>query len=83
MSKIDTKLVAEALANVEEQIEMLPDPDGLSASTLRIVVDAIGGVIKRDHPRFNTGTFQVESLPIQTERLRRAITETLAKEGRA
>ena len=77
--KIDSALVAAALADVERIQEDLPglDPSGIGASTLRLVVDAIGGRIKQEHPRFHTGEFQIASLPSSSERQRQAIVAKL------
>lgn len=71
--KVSTDLIARTLAEVEAQNEMIGDPAGIGASTIRIVVDMLGGAIKAEHPRFNTGAFQIAALPLQSERQKQII----------
>lgn len=77
--KVDTKIVAEGVATVERMIEDLPDPNGIGASTLRIVVGEIAGVIKRDHPRFDVEQFAAECTPISKERQRLTIASAMGE----
>jgi len=79
MSRKDYRAIAAALAEVESIIETTGDAEGHSASTLRLVVDAVGGALKRDNARFDYERFQAAALPIQTERKVRIIRETLAR----
>lgn len=73
--QIDSSLVAQTIAAIEAMD--LPDHNGIGASTLRIVVDALGGAIKQEHPRFHTGEFQIACLPLQNERQKNAILRAL------
>ena len=81
--KVDTKLVSDGIAAAERLIEEFGagDKDGIAASTLRLTIDCIAGAITTDHPRFNVGEFQIESMPISNERLKQAIIATMGKEG--
>ena len=72
--KVDTKLVAEGFAEAERLIEEFATNDnGVAASTLRLVIDCVAGVIKSNHPRFNSGGFAIDSTPITNERLKQII----------
>jgi hypothetical protein len=77
--RADTALVAAAIAEVEQLVEALPDEGGIGASTLRLVVDAIGGRVKAEHPRFNAGAFEIAAMPISSERRKQAILKALAR----
>src|SRR5262245_48172460 len=71
--KVDTALVAAGLAEAERITEDIPDPAGIGAATLRLVVDCIAGQLKSEHSRFNIGAFQIEALPIGSERQKQMI----------
>ena len=79
MTKRDYELIASALAEVEAIIEDIPDKDGMSASTLRLVVDRIAAMAEKQNPRFRRGHFEIAAMPISNARLRDAIIANLAK----
>lgn len=80
MTAKDFRLIAGAISDVEFLNEQTPDPAGIGAATLRLVVDAIAGRIASQHPRFNAGRFEMAALPIQSERRKRAIVAAVGVE---
>lgn len=81
MTKRDFELVASAIADVEASTELF-DVDGIGASTLRLVVDALSGRMKEQNPRFDAGRFEAAALPRQSERMKQAILKALERSGR-
>lgn len=75
----DIDLICEALAEVEAIIEDIPDPNGMSASTLRLVVDRLSVRLEPTNSHFKRGIFEMKSMPISNERLKQAILAGLAK----
>ena len=77
--KVSSDIIASGLAESERMIEEeIGDEAGMYASLLRIVVDNIAGAIKAEHPRFHAGEFQIQSMPISSERMKQAILATFA-----
>jgi len=66
-------VICEALAEVEQVIEDIPDPNGISASTLRIVIDRLQVRLAKENARFKPGIFEMKSMPIANERLKQAL----------
>lgn len=78
MKRAEIDLIAKALAEVEELNELVPDPLGIGASTLRIVVDSVGAAVTATNSRYSKAEFEMKSLPRQHERFKQVL---LAKLG--
>lgn len=78
MTRKDYIAIAGALAAVEAMNEeVLDDPQGIGASTLRLVVGEVARVFANDNPRFDHARFEVAALPRENARKVAAIQSVL------
>lgn len=81
MTRKDYIRIAEALASVEAMNEeVLDDPQGIGASTLRLVVAEVARVLAEDNSRFDLARFEIASLPREHARKVEAIKRSLGVE---